>query len=974
MAIRADAFGSDWRQWDLHFHTPSSHDYENKSVTDQDIINTLKQAGIKVAVITDHHTIDINRICSLQKLAADDLTILPGIELATQLGGSSSVHMIGIFPETSNIGEIWEKLKVKIKLTDSDLRDKQPEQISVNFEISAEAIHENGGIVSVHAGSKSNSFDNIKSNSAFKQAFKADYLRKYIDIVEIGKVADQADYFNKIFKDVKVERPLVICSDNHNAHKFELKDKLWIKGDATFLGLKQTMIESRDRVFIGDEPPPVCRIRENPTKYITAVEIRPDTGVTFNEIWFNQEIPLNPGLVAIIGNKGSGKSALSDIIGYLGDCSTYASCSFLNEKKFRDRKQSKPKASFFWGRLFWASGGDSGKRSLNDSPKDGALESVKYIPQMYLENICADYEHGHKMEFSTELKRVIFSHVPEEDRLGLHNLDEWLDLKTRETERALNLKRTELQSLNKRIASIEEQYGAEFKKGLEEKRDERQRALDAEKKLKPKEVAPPPTTPESDTAYKALRNQIDALEKGIKDLDKEIEVSRNLQNSSTKKVAAISRVKQRLNTFATQISGVIEEVKLELEEIDIDVTELFQYKFDLTLLDSKTLELNQVIADCKKALDKGSNDSFVGKRTNKAAELEVLKAQLDEPQKAYDKYLVDLAAHEKRKKDIVGESKLNGTLEYFKARIESLKTLPADLTKDRAERDKLVLEMYATMKSLAEEYMSAYKGVQDFIASHKIATDKGLQFSVAVTGKTFSIGMMDFIDAARKGNLRGKESGVVALNKLISQADLQDKDGVALFLEELSNLIWKYEEKLQDYSFVTTQLRQDKSLASLYDYVYGLNYLNIDYTLAWNGKPIDQLSPGERGTLLLIFYLLVDNNDIPLVIDQPEENLDNQTVFDTLVDSIREAKQRRQVIIVTHNPNLAVVCDADQIIYSKLEKDNKNKVTYTTGALENPVMTRLAIDVLEGTRKAFDVRDAKYRLDERWKLLLGNKA
>jgi hypothetical protein len=52
-------------------------------------------------------------------------------------------------------------------------------------------------------------------------------------------------------------------------------------------------------------------------------------------------------------------------------------------------------------------------------------------------------------------------------------------------------------------------------------------------------------------------------------------------------------------------------------------------------------------------------------------------------------------------------------------------------------------------------------------------------------------------------------------------------------------------------------------------------------------KELSELSPGERGTLLLVFYLLVDKDDIPLMIDQPEENLDNQTVFDLLVPCIK---------------------------------------------------------------------------------------
>ena len=124
------------------------------------------------------------------------------------------------------------------------------------------------------------------------------------------------------------------------------------------------------------------------------------------------------------------------------------------------------------------------------------------------------------------------------------------------------------------------------------------------------------------------------------------------------------------------------------------------------------------------------------------------------------------------------------------------------------------------------------------------------------------------------------------------------------------------------------------------------------------------LSPGERGTLLLVFYLLIDRGDIPLVMDQPEGNLDNHTVAKVLVDCIKEARKRRQVFIVTHNPNLAIVCDADQIIYASMDKANGNAITYTSGSLENPNLSQRVTDVLEGTRWAFRVRDKKYEVGE----------
>lgn len=100
-------------------------------------------------------------------------------------------------------------------------------------------------------------------------------------------------------------------------------------------------------------------------------------------------------------------------------------------------------------------------------------------------------------------------------------------------------------------------------------------------------------------------------------------------------------------------------------------------------------------------------------------------------------------------------------------------------------------------------------------------------------------------------------------------------------------------------------------------------------------------------------------------MDQPEENLDNQSVYELLVKYIKKAKKRRQIIIVTHNPNLAVVCDAEQIIYAKIDKTNKNAVSYKSGSIENPEINKKIVDVLEGTMPAFSNREAKYAISKR---------
>ena len=139
------------------------------------------------------------------------------------------------------------------------------------------------------------------------------------------------------------------------------------------------------------------------------------------------------------------------------------------------------------------------------------------------------------------------------------------------------------------------------------------------------------------------------------------------------------------------------------------------------------------------------------------------------------------------------------------------------------------------------------------------------------------------------------------------------------------------------------------------------NFLIIKsiYALKLGDKDLKQLSPGERGIVLLIFYLSLNKSNIPLIIDQPEDNLDNQSVYSKLVPCIKEAKKHRQIIIITHNPNIAIACDSEQIIYCNIDKKN-NKISYSSGSIENPNIRQKVIDVLEGTMPAFDLRRKKY--------------
>ena len=108
--IQHDVRGSLWHRWDLHFHTPSSFDYKGNGITDKQIVELLIESGVRVIAITDHHTINVERIQELQRLGSDCLTVLPGIELRDDHGGDP-IHYICIFPEDCDLDHVWTTLQ-----------------------------------------------------------------------------------------------------------------------------------------------------------------------------------------------------------------------------------------------------------------------------------------------------------------------------------------------------------------------------------------------------------------------------------------------------------------------------------------------------------------------------------------------------------------------------------------------------------------------------------------------------------------------------------------------------------------------------------------------------------------------------------------------------------------------------------------------------------------------------------------------
>ena len=123
-------------------------------------------------------------------------------------------------------------------------------------------------------------------------------------------------------------------------------------------------------------------------------------------------------------------------------------------------------------------------------------------------------------------------------------------------------------------------------------------------------------------------------------------------------------------------------------------------------------------------------------------------------------------------------------------------------------------------------------------------------------------------------------------------------------------------------------------------------------------RPLSELSPGQRCSAILPILLLT--GDSPLLIDQPEDNLDNRLIRQVIVNILATIKLRRQVIVATHNPNLPVLGDAEQTVILRAVREKACELQ-AFGNLDSSKVVTYITDIMEGGREAFQYRQTIYQ-------------
>ncbi len=1001
--------GALWRKWDLHVHSPASANFSgdwpsfiiqlgNSDCAVIGINDYFSVAGYRQLVAKLGDPAELSNGNEAYRTALTKLntkTLLPVVECRmtnivigkkANAGPRTNFHLI--FSDILNPEDIEtfiKSLKVKGASIGSRYSDSKflLDDVAVDFNEVVGALRndltfkgkflvwipydEYGGIGDIDP----------KTDKLFKEG-----LVYGADILGSGN-KKQADFF--LWKDPAFsqedykawfgrKKPCIKGSDSHNAndevgrlkdHNSKPTDRhCWIKADPTFHGLQQIINEPEHRVFIGKVPPKLDVVKTHKTQFLSRVIISKTAGSNLPDTWFDCDIELNHDMVAIIGNKGSGKSALADILALAGSTTRHPDFSFLGKQKFRAKKL----ASNFEVVTHWADGTVTAPHNLQDNPDPNRLETIKYIPQTYLETICTETSVDERSAFQQELRKVIFSHIAESARLKKKTLDELIEYKTEEISDELAQHREALAQVNVTLANLQHKATADYRAQLDLALAAKQNELLSHESIKPAEVPQPGSLgQEQQAAYALVEAALKEKTGAVEALADAIKAEQELQKTLLEQSAAVTKLESRLTNIENEVKSQLQQSAPQFVALALEPAGIVLLTINRAPLNDKKTQVEDAQKKVNAALSATAPTGLIGQHKSATQELTKLQDQLDAPNKAYQTYLQQLKLWEQGKQKITGDASTDGTIENLKAQLTYLEQqLATDISDAKAERTATAQKVYQCIANIRDVYAELFAPVQQLIQDSVIIKEGyKLAFDSSIIQRGFGREFFErYISQGVNGSFCGKEAGEQRLNSLLEDVDFNDPEQALAFATTVEEHLWADHRTAQKAPMaLDSQLRKHAGVKELYDFLWSFEYLLPEYSLKLDGKDLTQLSPGERGSLLLVFYLLVDKSSMPIIVDQPEENLDNQTVYHLLIPVIRDVKRRRQIIMVTHNPNIAVVCDAEQIIHAAIDRSQGQRIVYKSGAIENPVINRFVLDVLEGTRPAFDNRGGKYHDD-----------
>jgi hypothetical protein len=986
---RRTAQAANFKKVDLHVHTDDSSDFprENdfevvkfcpseierqKPVDPAHFIQAALKKNLDLVAFTDH--MRSRKSCEIAHVRQNKIVCLPGIEVNIRISQTTeeSIHFICLFKEGKNSEDIERIFEKANDLPPYDQR-KAESKISIDIPSFVKAVHDNDGIcIASHVndakGLRKAFYDtdfkyvllkreiiNLQDRKTSTQLSERDEERlkfvekeikgvadqiqeKYlafviendIDAVQVSKSSDFQFYMEPHTQQLRLTRiAALLSSDAHclDAIGYEKKITYVKMATCNFQNLKSALHDPQTRIRYSDN------LKTHNYPKIKGLLFLGGDGFfkPFTPAGTPQVLGFADNLTCFIGGRGSGKSATVDALRYI----------------FKDKAQVESLRPALKKDVF-----DRSDHTLKSTSLYVLMESSDGV-EVIVSIFYAGWESkNYESRFMDGTSADIILSSSTHYRVEIYGWSEIEDLGTDSDKQRELLDKfiPEIQEIQLRLLNTEENL-----------RENRNHILEAAKQLEAfiplvKDYSEAKTafekvnTPQMQTLFNEIdvltqkRSKLQSLKEGIREITNKIDFKTIKLALHNIKEEILKDLGGELKQWAEDIFNKVFESKKE-EHLYPLVTEI------LTILENS---LQEALKNSEQKEKEISDDiEKVSAQVSKAAGLSTEASTMEKRdafKKRYDALILKKENIKRKREDIEILLKERDTL------LETFVQLQKERSKKRKDKkDEINAKLDRNIKSefsvrIDFKGLGETKVFQDKLGMKRegkrreegILKGVGIRYMDRNFAEIISEHMMprDFVKNIMEGN-----AGSLIL-KHSDREDFIGEDDSQKIVAHLSPKVESYGEKHFDVEKLRVLLELEETQYE------DLPEINL------GKEPIMGLSPGQRCSALIPIVLL--QGDCPLVIDQPEDNLDNKLVFDLVVDILRSLKEFRQIIVATHNPNIPVSGDAEQIILFESIDKFTGKTTHQ-GSIDDEIMISKVKEVMEGGELAFHTRAQKYR-------------
>lgn len=443
---------------------------------------------------------------------------------------------------------------------------------------------------------------------------------------------------------------------------------------------------------------------------------------------------------------------------------------------------------------------------------------------------------------------------------------------------------------------------------------------------------------------KGMQNEITQLNKEIQRTEKTLKIDRA-------KIEQYNNVQKQVTLFEKQFQV--------LGQQNNQLTKLITNEYFIV---NPSLDMSSIEEDSRKVLTEWIQTNMI--RANTA-----VRQKINELNNGVTK---QIASIQKQRTDLMNSQIYRESVEFQKGN-QKYKVLQ-DKLKLQNEKLATYKRELAVFKEVGNNYKETFEKLTSKFVSFQSETKKIADF--------FNIQHDGIVI---KGLIDGKSAALRSrLESMIDQRSSQAKETINHVCDSVKGdypLIEAISELINNILKNNVTLRGNVTQQMALSSILTENWFGVNYSTTYDGDDFDGMSRGKQAFVILKLLLDFSENKCPILIDQPEDSLDNRAIYTDLVTYLKRKKKERQIILVTHNANVVVGADSELVIIANQQGNttpNKNglKFQYLGGSLENtfvatettkdtPVLERCGIrehvcDIVEGGKEAFVKRERKY--------------